>query len=569
MFAERGRWYRNEWDSRIDHFRPRMSDGTWLNPYDPVGASEAFHEGGSYQYQWLVPQDPAGLVSLLGGRSATEKRLDDFFAYDHLLADPAGTVRSDWTVSPFDYYSKPTYNPNNEPDLLSPYMYSWTGAPAKTATVVRAAYTLFTTGPDGMTGNDDLGTMSAWYVFSSLGLYPTMSGSNYFVLSTPQFPSATVRIGQFAGQSGTLAITAPGVSDSNRYVARAAVDGHNTQKTWVDWNALRNGGSIAYTVGATPSAWGTHPGDEPPSVDAQADDGRVALSAAVNPSTVVVSTAQRAVTATVSTVGQWPGSRLVNVAAQAPVGWTASVRPPGVLHSDGLPASADLPLTISIPDGTAEGSYPVTVTVRVAGADVVTRTLTVQVRQARCGATAGGQCGIDLSQDANHDGTATVSASTQGNFDGGGWSYDAALLPPAGADAIHDVTYDMPDPGGTANNFVEAHGQQVLLPAGQYGALRVLGATHNGDVVTTATVTYTDGSTASVPLALTDWAAGSGRNGNTVEIAMDHRIKAGQGVDGPPVQLFGTSLRLDAGKTVLSLTLPNDSRLEIYAATLT
>jgi hypothetical protein len=295
----------------------------------------------------------------------------------------------------------------------------------------------------------------------------------------------------------------------------------------------------------------------------------VALSAAVNPSTVVVSTAQRAVTATVSTVGQWPGSRLVNVAAQAPVGWTASVRPPGVLHSDGLPASADLPLTISIPDGTAEGSYPVTVTVRVAGADVVTRTLTVQVRQARCGATAGGQCGVDLSQDANHDGTATVSASTQGNFDGGGWSYDAALLPPAGADAIHDVTYDMPDPGGTANNFVEAHGQQVLLPAGQYGALRVLGATHNGDVVTTATVTYTDGSTASVPLALTDWAAGSGRNGNTVEIAMDHRIKAGQGVDGPPVQLFGTSLRLDAGKTVLSLTLPNDSRLEIYAATLT
>jgi hypothetical protein len=496
--------------------------------------------------------------------------LDDFFAYPHLLTDPAATTRDDWIASPYDYYSKSTYNPNNEPDLLSPYMYAWAGAPAKTATVVRAAYTLFTTGPDGMTGNDDLGTMSAWYVFSSLGIYPTMSGSNYFVLSTPQFPSATVHIGQFAGQGGTLTVTAPGVSDDARYIKAAAVNGKATRKTGVDWSALRNGGSLAYTVSGTPSAWGTHPGDEPPSVDPSADDHRVAISAAVNPSTVVVSTAQRSVTTTVSVVGQWPGSKTMQLTVRGPQGWKpSSPTPVEVLRSNGLPASDDIPLTLSIPEGTAEGSYPVTITVRVAGAGVVTRTLTVQVRQARCGATAAGQCGVDLSQDANHDGTATVAASTQGNFDGGGWSYDAALLPAAGAGTIHGVTYDLPDATGPANNFVEAHGQQVLLPAGKYGGLRLIGATHNGDVVTTATVTYTDGSTASVPMALTDWAAGSGHNGNTVEIAMDHRIKAGQGVDGPPVQLFGTTLPLDAAKTVLSVTLPNDPRLELYAATLT
>jgi predicted alpha-1,2-mannosidase len=562
-FAQRGRWYRNEWDSRINHFRPRMQDGTWLAPYDPVGASEAFHEGGSYQYQWLVPQDPAGLVSLLGGRAATAQRLDDFFAYDHLLADPAGTARTDWIASPYDYYSKPTYNPNNEPDLISPYMYAWTGAPAKTATVVRAAYTLFTTGPDGMTGNDDLGTMSAWYVFSSLGLYPTMSGANYFVLSTPQFPSATVHIGQ-----KVLTINAPGVDDTSRYIASARVNGDTTQKTWVSWDVLRNGASLAYTVSSSPSAWGTHPGDEPPSVDPVADDERVALSAAITPGSVVVSTAQRSVSATVNVVGQWPGSRLTSVTTHAPDGWSATVRQPGVLRSNGLPASADLPLTVSIPEGTVEGSYPVSVTVQADGPAPVTRQLTVEVRQARCGATAAGQCGVDLSRDANHDGTATVAASTQGNFDGSGWSYDAALLPPAGASTLHGVIYDMPDATGTANNFVEARGQQVLLPAGQYQALRLLGSAHHGDVVTTATVTYTDGSTASVPLALTDWAAGTGRNGNTVEIAMDHRIKAGQGVDGPPVQIFGTSLPLDPGRTVLSLTLPNNTHAQIYAATL-
>src|SRR6185312_17295591 len=116
-----------------------------------------------------------------------------------------GTARKDWIASPYDYYGKPTYNPNNEPDLLAPYTYNWVGAPAKTATVVRAAMTLFTTGPDGMTGNDDLGTMSAWYVFSSLGLYPTMSAATFLAVSSPQFPSALLAL-----KSGTLTITAPG-----------------------------------------------------------------------------------------------------------------------------------------------------------------------------------------------------------------------------------------------------------------------------------------------------------------------------------------------------------------------
>src|SRR4029453_5620715 len=104
---------------------------------------------------------------------------------------------------------------NNEPDLLAPYMYLWTGRPAKTATVVRAAMTLFSTGPDGMTGNDDLGTMSAWYVFSSLGLYPTMSGANFLAVSSPHSPSAIVAV---AGRP--LTVTAPGASDSRRYIQR-------------------------------------------------------------------------------------------------------------------------------------------------------------------------------------------------------------------------------------------------------------------------------------------------------------------------------------------------------------
>jgi predicted alpha-1,2-mannosidase len=268
MFAQRGQWYRNLWDSSIGHFRPRTTSGAFVTPYNPVDAGHLFHEGGAYQYQWLVPQDPAGLVGIMGGRAAAEQRLDNFFAYPKLLTDPAGTVRKDWIASPYDYYSKPTYNPNNEPDLLAPYMYHWAGRPAKTATVVRAAMTLFTTGPNGMTGNDDLGTMSAWYVFASLGLYPTMSGANFLAVSSPQFPSATVRIGAYGDrQGGTLTVTAPGVADSNRHVQTLRVNGAGTTKSWLTWDAIAKGGTVAHTVGPSISTWGTAVGDEPPSIN--------------------------------------------------------------------------------------------------------------------------------------------------------------------------------------------------------------------------------------------------------------------------------------------------------------
>ncbi|RZS39047.1 putative alpha-1,2-mannosidase [Herbihabitans rhizosphaerae] len=267
MFAERGQWYRNLWDASIGMFRPRTVEGDWVTPYNPVDAGKQFHEGGAYQYQWLAPQDTAGLVDLMGGRRAAERRLDQFFVYDKLLTDPAGTAREDWITDPYDYYGKPTYNPNNEPDLHAPYVYMWAGAPAKAATVVRAAMTLFTTGPDGMTGNDDLGTMSAWYVFSSLGLYPTMSGANFFVLSSPQFASATVHIGRYGGQGGTLRVTAPEVSDANRYVRSASFNGRDVRRTWLDWSAMARGGHLRHVVGSTPSAWGTAPGDEPPSIN--------------------------------------------------------------------------------------------------------------------------------------------------------------------------------------------------------------------------------------------------------------------------------------------------------------
>ena len=231
-------------------------------------------------------------------------------------------------------------------------------APSKTATVVRAAMTLFTNGPNGMTGNDDLGTMSAWYVVSSLGLYPTTSGGNFLARPSPQFPTATVHIGQKA-----LTVSAPGVTDVNRYVRSVALNGRGVSASWWSWDAVAAGGTLQLSVGASPSAWATKPADEPPSIDHASPDMRRHVDASIRGLSVDV-------------LGQAPGT--LSVAVSASGGWTVH---PGVvlLRSNTLPVQQTVALTP--PPGTPAGSYQVTVTVAAAGANTVTRTVTVTVGQ--------------------------------------------------------------------------------------------------------------------------------------------------------------------------------------------
>jgi predicted alpha-1,2-mannosidase len=267
LLTRRARGYRTLWDRRLRLFSPRRSDGRPLAHYDPRTGAGQFHEGGAYQYRWLVPQDPSGLVGLLGGRGPAAHELDTFFAQQQLLRNPFGTARKRWVEHPYEYYGAVTYNPNNEPDLHAPYLYAWTGQPWKTATVVRAAQTLFTNGPEGLTGNDDLGTMSAWYVLSSLGLYPAMSGAGFFVLSTPQFPHARLSLGAIGSrQGGTLTIDAPHTSNDRRYIATAHIDGRPIERTWLTRASVAHGGRLAFTVSTHPTRWGTAPSAAPPSV---------------------------------------------------------------------------------------------------------------------------------------------------------------------------------------------------------------------------------------------------------------------------------------------------------------
>ncbi|MFD9890644.1 GH92 family glycosyl hydrolase [Amycolatopsis sp. NPDC059027] len=275
--AEKSRTYRTLWDaSQNDRgfsgfFRPKVAGGGWFTPadkpYNPQ-SQDGFHEGTSWQYQWLTQQDVPGITKLMGGKDNVGKRLDDFFAYSDLVADPAKTVREKWVVGPYNYYNQFRYNPNNEPDLHAPWMYTLSGQPWKTSAVLRAAQTLFTNAPNGVTGNDDLGEMSAWYVFSALGIYPGAPGTGNFLLSAPRFSKSVIHL-----QNGRDVTIAAGGADGAKlqYVAGLRVGNgwwsSPSDKAYVSFEQLNRGVTLDFrlTTDAAQATWATGPGGAPAS----------------------------------------------------------------------------------------------------------------------------------------------------------------------------------------------------------------------------------------------------------------------------------------------------------------
>ncbi|MEV6260103.1 GH92 family glycosyl hydrolase [Streptomyces sp. NPDC051784] len=264
-YAKRAQNYRKIFDSSTGFFRARDEKGDFTGPADPA-QSEGFHEGTSWQYQWLVPQDLPGMVSLIGGTDAANERLDSFFAYEQLLQDPAKTAREVWVNGPYDYYNADKYNPQNEPDLIAPYTYLSTGQPWKTTDVVHAALTLFTDTPTGMTGNDDLGTMSAWNVLSSIGIFPVQPGTDTWGLSTPVFERVDLTLDRRYYPKGRLTVKAPGTTDAARYIQSARTDGAAYVKTYLTTEDIRDTSDLTFEVGSEPSTWGTSAEAAPPAL---------------------------------------------------------------------------------------------------------------------------------------------------------------------------------------------------------------------------------------------------------------------------------------------------------------
>ncbi len=248
FFAKRAKLYRNLFDPETRFLRPRLADGTWYGPFDPA-KEHGYVEGTGWHYRWLAMQDMAGLIGLFGGDGPFNAELDKFFAYAHPT----------WTGQ--------FYNPYNETDLQAPFLYDYSGAPWKTQARVRELLAdAYGTTPSGIPGNDDCGTMSAWYVFAALGLYPTDPARPAYELCAPLFPRAVVHL-DAPYPIRQFTVEAPDASATNLYMRGLRVGDKAWGKPWLTHADIARGGTLHYQLGPEPDkGWGAGKGERPPSL---------------------------------------------------------------------------------------------------------------------------------------------------------------------------------------------------------------------------------------------------------------------------------------------------------------
>lgn len=256
---ERSLFYRNLLDPQTRWIRPRHEDGTWLKEFLPEN-DYGFQEGTSWQYSWLAMQDLEGLFELMGGRETVQQRLDLFFNLPASGTAPVLWPKVQNQATAFGLvYAGNQYAPGNEHDLQTPFLYNYAGAPWKTQAVARGAASLFTPTPDGLPGNDDLGALSGWLVWTMLGIYPMTPGAPMYTVASPVFEKATIHR---AGED--LVIEARGASAINKFVQSASLDGEPLDKTWF---TETQGSSLDLEMGPAPDlGWGVQPAAAPPSI---------------------------------------------------------------------------------------------------------------------------------------------------------------------------------------------------------------------------------------------------------------------------------------------------------------
>ena len=242
-FAARANNWKHIFNTGNGLINPKNSDGSWVG-ISPT-SSNGFIEGSAAQYRFVVPFDQPAEAALLGGDAATNSLLDTFFTtLDGSNANQAFLA--------------------NEFDLGTPWFYDWTGAPSHSQSVIhRMLSSLYKDSPNAFPNNDDLGTMSAQYVWGALGMYPVTPGSADLMFNSPQFTQAIVHL----PSGGTMTINAPAASASNYYVQSLNVNGSASTATWMPGSTWKNGVTLDFTLGSSAGSWGTGASDAPPAYD--------------------------------------------------------------------------------------------------------------------------------------------------------------------------------------------------------------------------------------------------------------------------------------------------------------
>ena len=244
FFSERAQNYKNVFDPESNFARGRFRN-TWFAPFDPYEVNFNYTEANAWQYSLYVPQDINGLMNLMGGKDKFEKQLDTLFV---AKAETSGRDQADITGLIGQYAH------GNEPSHHMAYLYNFVNKPSKTQEKVYQILTeLYHNAPDGISGNEDCGQMSAWYVLSSLGFYPVTPGSNQYIIGTPLFPKASVNLEN--GKSFT--VVAENISETNIYIASATLNGNILNRSYLNHDEIIKGGNLVFKMTDAASDWAT------------------------------------------------------------------------------------------------------------------------------------------------------------------------------------------------------------------------------------------------------------------------------------------------------------------------
>lgn len=249
-YTERAQYYKNVFDPESQFMRGRFRN-SWFAPFDPYEVNFNYTEANAWQYSFYVPQDITGFIKLLGGKEKLESNLDKLFTAQ---SETSGRDQADITGLIGQYAH------GNEPSHHMAYLYNFINKPYKGQEKIHQILTeLYTNSPDGISGNEDCGQMSAWYVFSSLGFYPVTPTSNQYIIGTPLFETATINLEN--GKNFT--VFAKNINDTNIYIEDATLNGVNLNRTYITHDEIINGGILEFKMTDKPSTWGTNEGFEP------------------------------------------------------------------------------------------------------------------------------------------------------------------------------------------------------------------------------------------------------------------------------------------------------------------
>ena len=259
MFEQRAQSYRHYFDPATGFMRGRDSKGGFsfssaanpFNPFHSAPKNRDYTEGNAWQYTWLVPHDVLGLVSLFGSEDRFVSKLDSLFVVEGDLGEEAPPDISGLIGQ---------YAHGNEPSHHVLYLYNYVGQPWKSAQLIRRTLNeLYRNAPDGLSGNEDVGQMSAWYILSAMGIYQVEPAGGKYLLGSPLFPEVTMKV----GGGKTFTVKARDVSSGNIYIQSARLNGKPYTRSYLMYDDIVRGGILEIQMGAQPSDFGTRKKDRP------------------------------------------------------------------------------------------------------------------------------------------------------------------------------------------------------------------------------------------------------------------------------------------------------------------